>query len=277
MRNMSLTALAVVAGVSLATAAKAEPQVEVLHWWTSGGEARAIQVLVDDFKAAGGTWTDMPVAGGGGDAARTALKARVLSGNPPTAFQMKGPSIQEWYEEGALSTGIDAMAKEQNWDGVLPASIANHMTCEGKYCAAPVNVHRIDWIWANPAVLAKAAPYLVRLRPGDLFSHWLISRGWGESWVIFIASLCSLDELLVHCRRFLMVKDESGKPFYFRYYDPRVLRTYLPSCNKQELTFLFDKVDSYYAESEDGREIYQYSLDQGALAKKTNPLLSQPQ
>lgn len=156
MRNMSLTALAVVAGVSLATAARAEPQVEVLHWWTSGGEARAIQVLVDDFKAAGGTWTDMPVAGGGGDAARTALKARVLSGNPPTAFQMKGPSIQEWYEEGALSTGIDTIAKEQNWDAVLPAQIADHMKCETKYCAAPVNVHRIDWFWANPAVLAKA-------------------------------------------------------------------------------------------------------------------------
>ena len=156
MRNMSLTAIAVIVGVSFATAAKAEPQVEVLHWWTSGGEARAIQVLVDDFKAAGGTWTDMPVAGGGGDAARTALKARVLSGNPPTAFQMKGPSIQEWYEEGALSTGIDAIAKEQNWDAVLPAQIADHMKCEGKYCAAPVNVHRIDWFWANPAVLAKA-------------------------------------------------------------------------------------------------------------------------
>ncbi len=156
MRNMRLTALAVVAGVSLATAAKAEPQVEVLHWWTSGGEARAIQVLVDDFKSAGGTWTDMPVAGGGGDAARTALKARVLSGNPPTAFQMKGPSIQEWYEEGALTTGIDKIAKQQDWDGVLPAQIANHMKCETKYCAAPVNVHRIDWFWANPAVLAKA-------------------------------------------------------------------------------------------------------------------------
>jgi glucose/mannose transport system substrate-binding protein len=151
-----LTAFAVVAAVSLATAARAEPQVEVLHWWTSGGEARAIQVLVDDFRAAGGTWTDMPVAGGGGDAARTALKARVLSGNPPTAFQMKGPSIQEWYEEGALTTGIDKIAKQQDWDGVLPAQIANHMKCETKYCAAPVNVHRIDWIWANPAVLAKA-------------------------------------------------------------------------------------------------------------------------
>ena len=99
MKNMSLTALAVIAGAMFATTARAEPQVEVLHWWTSGGEARAIQVLVDDFKAAGGTWTDMPVAGGGGAAARAALKARVLSGNPPTASQRKGPSIQAWADE----------------------------------------------------------------------------------------------------------------------------------------------------------------------------------
>jgi glucose/mannose transport system substrate-binding protein len=156
MRFRNVVAVAALAGFAFSSPAMAEPQVEVLHWWTSGGEAKAIKVLVDDFKAAGGAWTDMPVAGGGGDAARTALKARVLSGNPPTAFQMKGPSIQEWHEEGALTTGIDAVAKDNNWDGVLPASIANHMKCEGKYCAAPVNVHRIDWIWANPKVLAKA-------------------------------------------------------------------------------------------------------------------------
>ncbi len=156
MKFKTLTAVALATGLAFATSAKAGPEVEVLHWWTSGGEAAAIKVLVDDFKANGGTWTDMPVAGGGGDAARTALKARVLSGNPPTAFQMKGPSIQEWHEEGALTVGINAVAAAEKWDASLPAPIANHMKCEGKYCAAPVNVHRIDWIWANPALLAKA-------------------------------------------------------------------------------------------------------------------------
>ena len=155
MKLKTLAAVAVAAGM-ISSAAKAGPEVEVLHWWTAGGEAAAIKVLVDDFKSHGGKWTDMPVAGGGGDAARTALKARVLSGNAPTAFQMKGPSIQEWHEEGALTVGIDAVAKSENWDASLPAAIANHMKCEGKYCAAPVNVHRIDWIWANPKVLAKA-------------------------------------------------------------------------------------------------------------------------
>ena len=140
-----------VAGTSLA---HAEPQAEVLHWWTSGGEARSVAVLQKEFASRGGKWTDMPVAGGGGDAAMTALRARVLAGNAPTAVQLKGPAIQEWYEEGVLAN-ISSVAKAQGWADVLPASIAGHMKCEGKWCAAPVNVHRVDWIWANAAVLAK--------------------------------------------------------------------------------------------------------------------------
>ena len=140
--------------VMAAQAAKAEPQAEVLLYWTSGGEAKSAAVLQAEFAARGGTWTDMPVAGGGGDAAMTALRARVLAGNAPTAAQIKGPSIQEWYEEGALAD-ISAVAEANGWADLLPANIANHMQCEGTWCAAPVNVHRVDWIWANADVLAK--------------------------------------------------------------------------------------------------------------------------
>ncbi|MFW2586890.1 ABC transporter substrate-binding protein [Sagittula sp. SSi028] len=138
--------------LAVAGAAQAEPQAEVLHWWTSGGEAKSVAVLQEEFAAKGGTWTDMPVAGGGGDAAMQALRARVLSGNAPTAVQLKGPAIQEWYEEGVLAD-ISDVADAQGWADVLPESIANHMKCEGTWCAAPVNVHRVDWIWANADVL----------------------------------------------------------------------------------------------------------------------------
>ena len=75
----------------------------------------------------------MPVAGGGGDAAMTALRARVLSGNAPTAVQLKGPSIQEWYEEGVLAD-ISSVAEANGWEEVLPANIAGHMKCEGSWC-----------------------------------------------------------------------------------------------------------------------------------------------
>ncbi|MBM1631392.1 carbohydrate ABC transporter substrate-binding protein [Sulfitobacter mediterraneus] len=151
---MKSYALGIACGVALGTsgAAFAEPQAEVLHYWTSGGEAKSVAVLQEEFAANGGTWTDMPVAGGGGDAAMTALRARVLSGNAPTAVQLKGPAIQEWYEEGVLAD-ISAVAEANNWEAVLPASIAGHMKCEGTWCAAPVNVHRVDWIWANANVL----------------------------------------------------------------------------------------------------------------------------
>jgi glucose/mannose transport system substrate-binding protein len=144
-----------ISGIALlaSTAAIAEPQAEVLHYWTSGGEAKSVAVLQQEFAANGGTWTDMPVAGGGGDAAMTALRARVLSGNAPTAVQLKGPAIQEWYEEGVLAD-ISAVAEANNWADVLPASIAGHMQCDGTWCAAPVNVHRVDWIWANADVLS---------------------------------------------------------------------------------------------------------------------------
>ncbi|MFB2532140.1 ABC transporter substrate-binding protein [Paracoccus sp. p3-h83] len=138
----------------LAVPALAEPQAEVLHWWTSGGEAKSAAVLKEEFAAKGGTWTDMPVAGGGGDAAMTALRARVLAGNAPTAVQLKGPAIQEWYEEGVLAD-ISPVADKEKWADLLPAAIANHMKCEDKWCAVPVNVHRVDWIWANADVLAK--------------------------------------------------------------------------------------------------------------------------
>lgn len=147
-----LISVSTAAFVATAGVAFAEPTAEVLHWWTSGGEAKSVAVLQKEFADNGGTWTDMPVAGGGGDAAMTALRARVLSGNAPTAVQLKGPAIQEWYEEGVLAD-ISSVAEAEGWAEVLPASIASHMKCEGTWCAAPVNVHRVDWIWANADVL----------------------------------------------------------------------------------------------------------------------------
>ena len=141
---------------ALATAsfAHAEPTAEVLHWWTSGGEAKAVAALKEDFEAKGGKWVDSPVAGGAGDAAMTVLRSRVLSGDAPAAVQLKGPAIQEWAEEGALADLNDVAAAE-NWDDVIPAAIQDVMKYEGDYVAVPVNIHRVDWIWANPTLLAK--------------------------------------------------------------------------------------------------------------------------
>ena len=145
-----------VAFTALASAsmAHAQPTVEVLHWWTSGGEAKAVASLKKDFEDHGGKWVDSPVAGGAGDAAMTVLRSRVLSGDAPTAVQLKGPSIQEWAEQGALAN-LDDVAKEEHWDDVIPARIQKIMKYKGDYVAVPVNIHRVNWIWSNPTLLSK--------------------------------------------------------------------------------------------------------------------------
>jgi len=81
---IALFAISLVPNISFAG-----PKAEVLHWWTSGGEAKALSVLKADFAAKGGVWTDMPVAGGGGDAAMQTLKARIVAGDSPAAAKLK--------------------------------------------------------------------------------------------------------------------------------------------------------------------------------------------
>jgi glucose/mannose transport system substrate-binding protein len=111
------------------------------------------------LQAKGHTWRDFAVAGGGGDSAMTVLKSRVVSGNAPAAGQIKGPSLQEWAAEGVLAR-IDDVAKAEQWDSLLPKQIADVMKYKGSYVAAPLNVHRVNWLYANPEVLKKAGAKL---------------------------------------------------------------------------------------------------------------------
>ena len=101
-------------------------EVEVLHYWTSGGEAKSVGELKKIMQAKGHVWKDFAVAGGGGDNAMTVLKSRVVSGNPPSAAQIKGPAIQEWAGEGVLAN-LDPVAKAEKWDELLPKAIADKL------------------------------------------------------------------------------------------------------------------------------------------------------
>ncbi|WP_422671671.1 ABC transporter substrate-binding protein [Billgrantia kenyensis] len=147
--------LATTAAASMAYASAQAAEVEVLHWWTSGGEARAANVLKELMEAEGYGWEDFAVAGGGGETAMTVLKSRAMSGNPPSAAQIKGPEIQEWGELGLLGE-LDEVAEAEGWDALLPTTVADVMRHNGSYVAVPVNVHRVNWLWANPEVLAAA-------------------------------------------------------------------------------------------------------------------------
>ncbi len=143
------------AALTLTTSMARGDDVEVLHWWTSGGEAAALGVLKDDLKTKGIGWVDMPVAGGGGEAAMTAVRARVTAGNAPTAVQMLGFDIQDWAAEGALAN-LDAVAAAEGWDAVVPVALQAFSKYDGHWIAAPVNVHSTNWVWISKSALDAA-------------------------------------------------------------------------------------------------------------------------
>ncbi len=126
--------------------------VEVLHWWTSGGEAAALNVLKEDLEGKGIEWVDMPVAGGGGEQAMTVLRSRATAGNPPAAVQMLGFDILDWAEQGMLAN-LNELAAMENWDDVVPNALQKFSKHNGNWIAAPVNVHSTNWVWANKAVM----------------------------------------------------------------------------------------------------------------------------
>lgn len=129
-----------------------------------------------------------------------------------------------------------------------------------------------------PWQLQMTAPYLVHLDREDRFTKFLLDTGWGNSWGIFARSEVSMTELRRHLRGFLRVRDEAGRRLLFRYYDPRVLRMYLPTCWPQELQTVFGPVDSYLMESEDQSNVLEFRMSNGALAPKRSPLtLVQPE
>lgn len=98
--------------------------------------------------------------------------------------------------------------------------------------------------------LARAAAYLVRLEPGDPFTEWVLAEGWLRHWGIFARSRRDIRLVRNHLRDLLMVDDPDGNRLYFRYYDPRVLRLYLPTCTEEEKKIVFGPIREFLCEDE---------------------------
>ena len=113
--------------------------------------------------------------------------------------------------------------------------------------------------------MAEVAPYLVRLDKVSRFTNWVIEQGWGNHWGIFALSQQDLGPLRRHFRTLLVVHDSNARPLYFRYYDPRVLRVYLPTCNASELAAIFGPVERYFLEASQPGEILTFGNNSGVL------------
>lgn len=116
-----------------------------------------------------------------------------------------------------------------------------------------------------PPDLAETAPYLVRLTQDGRFTQWLFDQGWGKQWGIFarIGDQLGLKQVRHHFRTFLKVECPNGRPGYFRYYDPYVLRDYLPTCNEAETSVIFGPVDAYYVEGTQENIVLRYTVKRG--------------
>lgn len=119
-----------------------------------------------------------------------------------------------------------------------------------------------------PPSLEAAAPYLVQLEHEDRYTRQLLEQGWGNSWGVILRCHSNRDRIRRHLRKFLLVQDARGKQLVFRYYDPRVLRVYLPTCNHAELGALFGPIEAFYVEDEDPGEAWEFQRDGSRLARK---------
>ena len=100
--------------------------------------------------------------------------------------------------------------------------------------------------------MAEVAPYLVKLEAESEFAEWVIGRGWGQHWGSFVITRQSFYKLRDHLRALTLVYRRDGTPLYFRYYDPRVLNVFLPTCSPTQLKEMFGPVDAFVAENETG-------------------------
>lgn len=153
---MRFMAAALAATAVLPFAVANATDLEVTHWWTSGGEAAAVAEFAKAFDATGNKWVDGAIAGAGGTA-RPIMVSRITGGDPMGATQFNhGRQAEELIEAGLLRDLTDVATRE-NWKEIVkPASLLDSCTVDGKVYCAPVNIHSWQWLWLSNAAFETA-------------------------------------------------------------------------------------------------------------------------
>jgi len=121
--------------------------------------------------------------------------------------------------------------------------------------------------------LAYYAPYLVQVAPADPWTHELLRKGWGKSWGVFVVAPPGSTEILcLHLRKMLFVKDSQQREAYFRYYDPRVLRTFLPACTSAEASQFFGPIQGFLLEGETPQDLLFFRKKADGIEKLTSTI-----
>ncbi len=136
-------------GLFGASASATATDLEVTHWWTSGGEAAAVKVFADAFNAGGDNWVDGAIAGSGGTA-RPIIISRIIGGEPMGATQLNHGRQAEELVEAGLMLDLTELAEKEGWtDIVRPSKLLESCTLDGKIYCVPVNIHSWQWMWTS--------------------------------------------------------------------------------------------------------------------------------
>ncbi|AJY46421.1 ABC transporter substrate-binding protein [Martelella endophytica] len=152
MKRVLLSA-ALAAGVAMPFTVANATDLEVTHWWTSGGEAAAVKVLADNYDALGDNhWVDSAIAGSG-STANPIIISRILGGNPMGATQMNTGRDAEELIKAGLMLDLTDLAEEEGWrDVIRPAKLLEACEYEGHIYCVPINIHSWQWMWLNRKV-----------------------------------------------------------------------------------------------------------------------------
>ncbi|WP_312939330.1 ABC transporter substrate-binding protein [Agrobacterium pusense] len=154
--RMRVISAAFLASVMIPAGFAGATDLEVTHWWTSGGEAAAVAELAKAFDETGNKWVDGAIAGSGGTA-RPIMISRITGGDPMGATQFNHGRQAEELVQAGLMRDLSDVAEKGKWKEVIkPASLLDSCTIDGKIYCAPVNIHSWQWLWLSNAAFKKA-------------------------------------------------------------------------------------------------------------------------
>jgi glucose/mannose transport system substrate-binding protein len=169
----------------------AASQLEVFSWWTGGGEAHGLQALIKIWNKQhpNTKFKNETVAGGAGTNAKAVLAQRLAAKKPPDSFQgHAGAELQDYIKAGQLEP-VDSIYKRYGLAKVFPQQLIQQIKYKGKLYSVPVNIHRANVLWYNPATLRKAKISGVPKNWGQFISALkkaksagLIPLALGEQW-----------------------------------------------------------------------------------------------
>jgi len=167
MRRSSFRLVAAAAAIALAVtgcsssgddAANTDTEFEIFTWWASGGEAAGLQGMIDVYAAENPDteFINAAVAGGAGVNAKAVLQSRLDANEPPDSFQAHAGMELDGYVKGSSAASDVYKRQAEGWDKIFPADLIKTLTVDGKIYSVPVNIHRANVLWWNPATATKA-------------------------------------------------------------------------------------------------------------------------